>query len=410
MADLPQELVDLIVDGLQDDQYIFRKISLGPNSVNAFNTIIAASPDIPSHVHELSIQRGTGIHKDWAVYSNVLPDIITKCTNLRRLHLSKIIWRKAPVPTLRSTLENTNLTSLDIKSCRFTNYNDAARFFAHFPQLKKLSISGSLAEDESMGCLSRRWSAPTKIVLDELDVDLMEGINVLSFLVMSDHVFALRRLRVFQWDSCDDSDMVGIRVILRAAALEHISVGRCCCDHHRAPIDIQRLQSLTISFTNYSEGILPAWITVFQNTPVVCPLKVLTFLIVINWECELSTLSREGPWIELDAALTREEFAGLRRVVFRISFVRNTPFVIVGAAKGAIEASCTRLASAGIMSVEVSNDVGRQYPIIISTADLSCPGFDGYTQIDRLVDPIDHHYVDIARILMTHMRQDRGPL
>ncbi|PBK91862.1 hypothetical protein ARMGADRAFT_189832 [Armillaria gallica] len=357
MADLPQELVDLIMDGLQDDQstliacslasrsfyhpsrrYIFRQISLGPNSVDSFNTIIVASPDIPSHVHELSIQRGTRMHKDWAVYSDVLPDIIAKCTNLRRLHLSKIIWRKAPVPTLRSALENTNLTSLDIKSCRFTNYNDAAMFFSHFPQLKKLSISGSLAEDDSLGCLRdlRRWNAPTKIVLDELDVDLMEGINV--------------------WDSCDDSDMLGIRVILRAAALKHISVGRCCCDHHRAPIDIQRLQSLTISFTNYSEGILPAWITVFQNTPVVCPLKVLTFLIVINWECELSTLSHEEPWIALDAALTRKEFAGLRRVVFKISFVRNTPFMIVGAAKGVIEASCTRLASAGIMSVEVSNE------------------------------------------------------
>lgn len=76
---------------------------------------------------------------------------------------------------------------------------------------------------------------------------------------------------------------------------------------------------------------------------------------MINWECELSTLSHEEPWIALDAALTRKEFAGLRRVVFKISFVRNTPFMIVGAAKGAIEASCTRLASAGIMSVEVSN-------------------------------------------------------
>ncbi|PBK66776.1 hypothetical protein ARMSODRAFT_343861 [Armillaria solidipes] len=379
MADLPQELVDLIMDELQDDQstliacslasrsfyhpsrrYIFRQISLGPNSVDAFNTIIAASPDIPSHVHELSIKRGMRMHKDWAVYSDVLPDIITKCTNLRRLHLSKILWRKAPVPTLRSALENTNVTFLDIKSCRFTNYNDAALFFSHFPQLKRLSISGSLAEDDSLDCLRRlrlrQWSAPTKIVLDELDVDLMEGINVVSFLVMSDHVFALRRLRVFQWDSCDDSDMLGIRVILRAAALKHVGVGRCCCDRHRAPIDIQRLQSLTISFTNYSEGILPAWITVFQNTPAACPLKVLTFLIVINWECELSTLSHKEPWIALDAALTRKEFSGLRRVVFKISFVRNTPFMIVGAAKGAIEASCTRLASAGIMSVEVSNE------------------------------------------------------
>lgn len=46
-------------------------------------------------------------------------------------------------------------------------------------------------------------------------------------------------------------------------------------------------------------------------------------------------------------------------------------------------------------------DVRRRYPIIISTADLSRPEFDGYTQIDRLVDPIDHHYVDIARVSQT---------
>ncbi|KAK0457315.1 uncharacterized protein EV420DRAFT_519448 [Desarmillaria tabescens] len=264
MVDLPQELADLIIDELQDDRlalcacslvshsfyhpsrkYIFRKISLGPNSVDAFNKIIGSSPDIPFLVHELSIQRGTRIHKDWAVYSEVLPGIISRCANLRRLHLSKIVWRKAPVrfPTLRSAVENANLTFLDLKSCRFASYDDAARFFARFPRLKRLSVSGNLAEDDSLGCFS--LSAPTtRIALDELDVGLMESISVMGFLAMSGCVFELGRLRVLQWDSCDDSDMFGIRVILRDAVdtLEHVSVGRCCCDQPGEPIDIRTLK------------------------------------------------------------------------------------------------------------------------------------------------------------------------
>ena len=167
-SDLPQELVDRVIDLLRNDaaalrtcslvgrstrpraqSHIYRSVCLTPSRCVTYNALAKQSPHLATAVHHLCVTQsvykliGRKSHSHLPGYEQVLgpqdarrPHLFPAVTTLKLDFLDPVSLS----PSLLSLIcDLRRVETLRLHSCRFTTLDGAAELICHFPRLKSLT-------------------------------------------------------------------------------------------------------------------------------------------------------------------------------------------------------------------------------------------------------------------------------
>jgi len=176
-CNLPQELIDIILDNLHDDymalrscslvrhswlptchRHIFRHVVLLPTNKYALyakrpiksysqrlHGILFNSPHIANYIQQLKVYEGQfAKHEDWIKTDQTLPLVLRSLTNLKRIEFRRLYWNDLPLDLRRSigsVLELPSLTFIEIENAYFVSMDELVGLLQRARRLTGLSLT-----------------------------------------------------------------------------------------------------------------------------------------------------------------------------------------------------------------------------------------------------------------------------
>jgi hypothetical protein len=176
-CNLPQELIDIILDNLHDDyralhscslvchswlptchRHIFHHVVLLPTNKyvlyakhpiksysQRLHRILFNSPYIANYIQQLKVYEGQfAKHEDWIRTDQTLPLVLRSLTNLKRIEFRRLYWNDLPLDLRRSigsVLELPSLTFIEIENAHFAGMDELVGLLQRARRLTGLSLT-----------------------------------------------------------------------------------------------------------------------------------------------------------------------------------------------------------------------------------------------------------------------------
>ncbi|KAK0213174.1 hypothetical protein DFS33DRAFT_1269800 [Desarmillaria ectypa] len=394
LPELPQELIDLIIDELQADVHTLRasalagRVFLHRARTHLFRQLVLAPP-LPSsslkkcrppfsspppsvlrYVRKLRlIGLGTRGKEQWV--STELHSILDALVNLRELSIVNV--DALVLKLVQSALSSKPLDTLFLNVLRFEDRDGFYSLIRSFSRLKHFSLHQFQCDSPS--------SPPSSLItpnkLDTLELAYHSyGSDVAEMLVDSKSLRGLKML-VVRPASTDDLESIGSILDATKDSLERLDVGamrmisRPGTSHGLPCLNLRHLQSLLLSISDspvhqplfrWWTDTLGTWDGPYQLEELVINVGVHFYDADVE-ESDVSShfFAEPSQWVELDKVLTRSQMRELRKVLVRMQLREGGEgaILMMRALEDVIRKSLSRLGRQGLLEVEVTDCLHR---------------------------------------------------
>ncbi|KAK0493449.1 hypothetical protein EDD18DRAFT_421044 [Armillaria luteobubalina] len=397
MTELPQELVEMIVDFLKDDKqslrscllsarcflerarvHLFRDVTISsPQRLTVLLALFGLSPSLPAMIRKVNFIGESFIAPaDWIFVDNAsqlvlksLPNVEEEVIeNVRISRLTEILPPSYVFPS------KTLIRHLTLDGVVMENGGDLFTLICNLPALKYLNF-GLVLFRNLLSTTATFPAPPQELRLETLELQLSnhDNYSVMLFLLehLADILSALKHLRV-AYMTARGLQVVKLilsqtRESLRTAYMGSMILGNAESQQHaNDPIlllSLSHIEYLTIVIdeTDPHTSVLKYWTENFATDDEDFNLKDLAINLKVHVERSDSTFSASFPvaaqWAALEAALCRSQMKNLCRVSLKL--VADTGFghdpqleTLFARLKDIIEGNCQLLMSRDLLRVD----------------------------------------------------------
>ncbi|KAK0467950.1 uncharacterized protein EV420DRAFT_436952 [Desarmillaria tabescens] len=380
---LPQELVDLIVDFLQDEPFSLQACALAGRcflqrcrlhlfcrvcftdgtSSRRFLPLLLA-PHIPPLVREVSvIGPGTTAESQWTASDDTLSSVLVSFVNVEAVHILSCRFNSVATIQKLRTLASKAVKFLQLDTLQFERTEDFFSLLQCFPSLRHLLLGSVYVRSNE----HLRVPHPPPVLLETLEVPFrlsLTAIPTVGLLLNPWSPITLSHLKSLRIERLSLNDLPIIMSLMEASRvtlvdlllgpIRMVTASDLDLTRHPMVLPLYHLRYLQIQISNsvLHRRLFKWWTNVFQMSEQDWCLEDVTIKLWCDGNSR--TFHDTHQWSLLDAALTRSCMKELRAVNIKISFPPRSlaPGIIAPELSDLIRLACPSMVAKALLHVE----------------------------------------------------------